>query len=79
MERDLEKGYVTVREAAHYLGLSTSAIRRLIREGELPAYRLSGKRTGAVRLARAELSTWAEGQRMPSTVESEPAGEGDGR
>jgi excisionase family DNA binding protein len=79
MENDVEKGYVTVREAARYLGLSTSAVRRLIREGELPAYHLSGKQTGAVRLARAELATWAEGQRMPSSAGSAPPSQGDGQ
>ena len=49
----LEEDYLTVTEAAALLRVAPSTIRRWIREGELPAYRLGQRR---VALRRDDLS-----------------------
>lgn len=52
--RSFEEDYVTVDEAATILRVAPSTIRRWIREGDLPAYRVGRRR---VALRRADLST----------------------
>lgn len=51
-------GFVTIAQAADYLGLSTKSIRRLIARGTLPASRIKG--TTAVRIRRADLDRLAQ-------------------
>lgn len=51
--RAIDEEYLTVSEAAALLRVAPSTIRRWIREGELPAYRLGRRRVG---LKRDELS-----------------------
>lgn len=51
--RAIEEEYLTVAEAAALLRVAPSTIRRWIREGDLPAYRLGKRRVG---LKRDELS-----------------------
>ena len=43
------KGLFSVQEAAELLGLSVSTIRRYIRDGRLPAYRVAGERLLRIR------------------------------
>ncbi|HID85803.1 MAG TPA: DNA-binding protein [Anaerolineae bacterium] len=52
MERR-RKELLSVREAADFLGLSVSTIRRYIRDGRLPAYRVAGERL--LRIKRSDL------------------------
>ncbi len=47
------QGFVTVREAADFLGLSTYSVRRLIEDGEIPALRFG--RRGHFRISRVYL------------------------
>jgi excisionase family DNA binding protein len=49
----IDENYVTVSEAAALLRVAPSTIRRWIRQGELPAYRIGHRR---VALRRADLS-----------------------
>lgn len=51
--RALEEEYVTVAEAAALLQVATSTVRRWIREGDVPAYRIGRRR---VALKRDDLS-----------------------
>lgn len=46
--------FLTVAEAAHELRVAPSTIRRWIREGDLPAYRVGKRRVG---IKRADLAT----------------------
>jgi excisionase family DNA binding protein len=43
-ERDEDREFLTVEQAASYLQLSTSSIRSYIRGGELKAFRVAGLR-----------------------------------
>lgn len=45
--------YLSIADAAEYLGLSTKTIRRLIAKGHLPASKVRG--TVSVRVRRADL------------------------
>jgi len=47
------KELLSVQEAADFLGLSVSTIRRYIRDGRLPAYRVAGERL--LRIKRSDL------------------------
>jgi excisionase family DNA binding protein len=51
----LEEDYLTVTEAAALLRVAPSTIRRWIREGDLPAYRLGRRRVGLRRHDLARL------------------------
>lgn len=46
--------YLTVAEAAEYLGVSTNTVRRQIYAGSLPAFRMSGHGT-LLRVRRVDL------------------------
>lgn len=48
---------------AAWLDLSEATIRRLVREGKLPAYRADGIRT-PLRFRRDELERWLESSRL---------------
>lgn len=61
----LNEEYLTVAEAANLVRVSPSTIRRWIREGNLPAYRLGPRRVG---LKRDDLSSLI----MPVRLVSEP-------
>jgi len=56
--RRMTAGFVTIAQAAEYLGLSTKSIRRLIARGTLPASRIKG--ITAVRIRRADLDRLAQ-------------------
>ena len=47
--------WLTLENAAAYVGLSTDTIRRRIREGQLPAYRSGRSRNSRVLVKRADL------------------------
>jgi excisionase family DNA binding protein len=51
--------YLTIRQTAEKLNLSTDTIRRLIRAGSLPAVKLGGQ----WRVHVDELTAWVEAQR----------------
>jgi excisionase family DNA binding protein len=61
----LDEEYLTVSEAAALLRVAPSTIRRWIREGDLPAYRVGKRRVG---LLRADLETLV----TPARPVSEP-------
>jgi excisionase family DNA binding protein len=50
--------YLTVAEVAEELRCSEPTIRRRIRDGELPAVKLSAGRNSAIRIPRAGLDAW---------------------
>lgn len=49
VKQQRRKELFSVQEAAEFLGLSVSTIRRYIRDGRLPAYRVAGERLLRVR------------------------------
>ena len=51
---------LTAREVAAMLSMSPETVLRMVRRGELPAFRLP---TGALRFREAELERWLEGCR----------------
>ena len=80
-----ERHYLSTREAAEYLGLSSRTLDRYRVSGEGPVFHRFGRR---VRYTRADLDAWAkarrrEGARPPPTTERcskgrrREAGEGD--
>ncbi len=61
-----ERERLTVSEAARQLGLSAKTVRNLIRRRELPAYRISERKTYVL---RGELDAFIESRRTaPVTV-----------
>jgi excisionase family DNA binding protein len=52
-----ESEYLSIRDAAELLGVSTITIRRKIETGELPATQLGGPGS-SVRIPRSALHTW---------------------
>jgi excisionase family DNA binding protein len=60
---------LTTREVAEMLGLSSEAVLRRWRAGELPGFRLSSK---VLRFRQSELTAWLEGHRAGSRVKGEP-------
>jgi excisionase family DNA binding protein len=46
---------MTLVEAAEFLQVSESTLRRLIRKGKIRHYRIGGTRTGSIRFRRSEL------------------------
>ncbi len=57
---------LTVREAAKRLGVSTSTVKRRIRDGSLPAVRIGTRPGQSVRVDPAELDHWIH-QRSSTT------------
>jgi excisionase family DNA binding protein len=53
-----ERHYLTYREVATRLRVSTSTVQRLVRAGLLPAVRVGKARNSAVRIASDELDRW---------------------
>lgn len=46
--------FMSVTEAAQFYGVGADSVRRLVRSGQLPAFRLGGER-GSIRILRADL------------------------
>ncbi|WP_291313717.1 helix-turn-helix domain-containing protein [Corynebacterium sp. UBA2622] len=47
--------YVSLQECADYLGVSAKTVRRFITEKKIPARRVGGERSGAIRLKLSEV------------------------
>jgi excisionase family DNA binding protein len=66
----LKEGLMAAQEVATYLHCSVSTVRRLVRRGKIPHYRL-GK---MVRFRRREIDNWLalhhEGERVPEVKSS---------
>jgi excisionase family DNA binding protein len=62
---------LTARELAEYLGLSPASVLDAWQRGDLPGFRLFGRKGGPVRFKLAEVETSLEGwRRGPSPKES---------
>ena len=46
---------MTLLEAAEFLQVSESTMRRLVREGKIRHYRIGGSKTGSIRFRKCEL------------------------
>jgi excisionase family DNA binding protein len=58
---DAGRGALTVEEAAHWLGISTSQAYKLIQAGRIPAKNLGASGKGrCLRVSRAWLERWME-------------------
>ncbi|MGH2615050.1 MAG: helix-turn-helix domain-containing protein [Thermomicrobiales bacterium] len=68
--RIIDEEYLTVAEAAALLRVAPSTIRRWIREGDLPAYRLGRRR---VALRRGDLKTLVSPVQLGTAMSSELA------
>lgn len=65
---DNESPYIKTREAARYLGLSSSLLNKLRLTGGGPVFvRLAGR---AIRYRRADLDAWASASAMASTSQA---------
>jgi excisionase family DNA binding protein len=63
-----EREWMTVKEVAHELGISSPRVYQLIAENEIPGVYRTGKRT--LRVDRAEFFEWLETRRIsPPTSE----------
>ena len=71
-----ERRYFTTHEAARWLGLSASTLKRYRVTGEGPVYHLFGSR---VRYRRDHLDAWAAKRQRISTVDDGTALEGASR
>jgi excisionase family DNA binding protein len=58
--------YLTVAQVADRLQLSEVSVRRKIREGTIPAVRLTRDGRGALRVPEHELEDWLEGRHVTS-------------
>ena len=56
--------FLTVEEVADQLRVSTQTVRRWVKEGELPGYRVGR----CFRVKRADLERWIEQQRLGEPV-----------
>jgi excisionase family DNA binding protein len=56
--------YMTIAQVAERLQLSEVGVRRKIREGTIPAVRLSGAGRGALRVPEHELEAWLDGRHV---------------
>lgn len=61
-KKDFRK-YLTLAQAAAYVGLSVTTLRRLIRRGVLSAYKPGG---GRILVKREELDAWVEDAKLPN-------------
>lgn len=71
MTHALDEEYLTVAEAATLLRVAPSTIRRWIREGDLPAYRLGRRRVGLRRDDLSRLITPARPGSVPVRDETD--------
>jgi len=62
---------VSISEAARQLGYSTDTIRRAIRAGELPAFKLRAGATSPWRIPQSELDAVKAGAAPDDTITSE--------
>lgn len=76
IERDLlvsQQGYLTIRQAAAFTGLSTKHIRRAMTRGELVCYDAGlGTKRKVIRIARKDIVAWMESRQVrqaPAKVE----------
>src|SRR3954453_22307361 len=71
--RALDEDYVTVAEAATLLRVAPSTVRRWIRDGDVPAYRIGRRRVALKRDDLSNLITPAgSGERMSGNVVDDP-------
>jgi len=59
-EEDMAKKFITVKRFAEILNMDHQTIRRKIKAGEIPAYKIGGK----VLLKREEIDKWIESQKI---------------
>jgi excisionase family DNA binding protein len=63
---------LTARELAEHLGLSAATVLDRFERGDLPGFRLFGRKGGPVRFrlseVEAELEAWRFGGRIPPTI-----------
>ena len=71
-----ERTYLTTREAARYLGLSLSTLKRYRVSGDGPVFHRFG---GRVRYRREDLDAWAAARRRVSTADDGSVLAGAGR
>ena len=71
-----DRHYLSTREAADYLGLSSRTLDRYRVSGEGPVFHRFG---GRVRYLRADLDAWAATRRRASTSDDGTALEGEAR
>lgn len=57
---------LTVEQVSRRLGMNQAMVRRLLRDGRLPGYRLGGRRTGW-RVSTRELAAWLDARRGPGS------------
>ena len=72
----VECNYLNTREAARYVGLAASTLKRYRLSGEGPVFHRLG---GRVRYRREDLDAWAAERRRVSTVDDGSALAGAGR
>lgn len=65
---------MTAEEAAQYLGLRISTVRRMTRMGELPVVRPTGRRAVRYRLSELEKLLRARSQPMRAQGQERPSG-----
>jgi len=63
MERDQDE-ILTSREAQRLLKIGRTKLWALTRDGDVPAYRIGGGKTSALRYKRGELIRWLEKNRI---------------
>lgn len=59
-ERQQEKGYFTVAEAAHFISCSTDHLRRHVKAGNIPVSNIGSDDGPDYRIARADLVAWMD-------------------
>jgi excisionase family DNA binding protein len=70
------EGLIDAVEAAKYLGLSTVHVRKMAREGELPAVNFGrGKKHGAWRFRRSNLDRYCDAQLSSEYSSTPPNGQ----
>ena len=60
----MTEGLLTAREVAEYLGLSSATVLDRFERGDLPGFRLFGKKGGPVRFRLSEIESELDGWRV---------------
>ena len=63
---DVEKDFLTVREAAAYTGYAESYLRKMVMRKQIPHYKVSAR---AIRFSKADLVAFLSKCRVPSLSE----------